>query len=151
MRNKPINIVRIQLEARSVNESFSRASLAAFISPLDPDFGELADLRTAMSEAVTNAVTHAYKNRGGIIYITVSYTENRTVKIVVRDKGCGIENIEQAMLPLYTSDTTGERGGMGFTIMKSFTDHLRVSSRPGKGTSVTMIKKLSAADKTENK
>ena len=136
------NSVKIQLESRSVNESFSRGVLAAFLSPLDPDFGELCDLRTAISEAVTNCIVHGYKGSIGIIYISLSYDDDRRVKITVRDKGCGIEDISRAMQPLYTTDRSGERGGMGFTVMKSFCDKLRVTSKQGRGPSVFMEKKL---------
>lgn len=142
MHRKIANRVKIQLDSRSVNEAFSRAALAAFLSPLDPDFGELCDLRTAISEAVTNCIVHGYKGNNGIIYINLSYYDDRTVKISVRDKGCGIEDIKQAMQPLFTTDRSGERGGMGFTVMKSFCDQMRVTSKIGKGTSVFMEKKL---------
>ena len=100
------------------------------------------DLRTAISEAVTNCIVHGYKGNNGIIYINLSYYDDRTVKISVRDKGCGIEDIKQAMQPLFTTDRSGERGGMGFTVMKSFCDKMRVTSKIGKGTSVFMEKKL---------
>jgi stage II sporulation protein AB (anti-sigma F factor) len=144
MKAKVQNMFRAQFAAKSINEGWARQVVSAFAAQLDPDISELADIRTAVSEAVTNAVVHGYKNNGGIIYITVSYTHDRVLQIAVRDKGCGIENVKEAMRPLYTTDTTGERGGMGFTIMKSFMDKLRVTSRVGKGTTVTMIKRLSA-------
>jgi len=143
MKSQIINTVRIQLAAKSVNEAFARSILSSFIAPLDPEISELTDLRTVISEAVTNAIVHAYEGCGGTIYINMSYDSNRCIKITVRDRGRGIEDIETAMKPLYTTDKSGERGGMGFAIMKSFTDKLRVSSKPGKGTTVTMVRKLS--------
>lgn len=143
MKNKPVNTIKAQISAKSINESLARAMLSAFIAPLDPNMAELTDLRTAISEAVTNAVVHAYGGRGGTIFISMSYDNTRTVRISVRDKGVGIDDIKTAMKPLFTTDASGERGGMGFAIMKSFTDRLRVTSKPGKGTTVTMARKLS--------
>ncbi|MHB1151982.1 MAG: anti-sigma F factor [Eubacteriales bacterium] len=144
MKTKVQNIFRAQFTAKSVNEGWARQIVSAFVAQLDPQIAELADIRTAVSEAVTNAIVHGYKNGGGIVYISVSYSFDRIIRIVVRDKGCGIEDVKAAMRPLFTTDKTGERGGMGFTIMKSFTDKLRVTSRVGKGTIVTMTKRLSA-------
>ncbi len=144
MKTKVQNIFRAQFAAKSVNEGWARQIVSAFVAQLDPQIAELADIRTAVSEAVTNAIVHGYNNGGGIVYISVSYSFDRIIRIVVRDKGCGIEDVKAAMRPLFTTDKTGERGGMGFTIMKSFTDKLRVTSRVGKGTIVTMTKRLSA-------
>jgi stage II sporulation protein AB (anti-sigma F factor) len=144
MKTKAQNMFRAQFAAKSVNEGWARQIVSAFAAQLDPDIAELADIRTAVSEAVTNAIVHGYKNSGGIVYLTVSYTHDRVIRIVVRDKGCGIEDVKSAMCPLFTTDTTGERGGMGFTIMKSFTDKLHVTSHVGKGTIVVMTKRLSA-------
>jgi stage II sporulation protein AB (anti-sigma F factor) len=144
MKTKVQNIFRAQFAAKSVNEGWARQIVSAFVTQLDPQIAELADIRTAVSEAVTNAIVHGYKNGGGIVFISVSYSSDRIIRIVVRDKGCGIEDVKAAMRPLFTTDKTGERGGMGFTIMKSFTDKLRVTSRVGKGTIVTMTKRLSA-------
>ncbi len=144
MKNKAQNYFRAQFAAKSINESWARQAVSAFIAQLDPQVGELADIRTAISEAVTNAIVHGYKSQGGIVYISVNYTNDRLVHMTVRDKGCGIADVRAAMKPLFTTDTTGERGGMGFTIMKSFTDKLRVTSHVGKGTVVTMTKRLSA-------
>ena len=103
---------------------------------------ELGDIRTAVSEAVTNCIVHAYKEKAGTIYISGKYYSDRTVVMTVKDKGCGIPDISQAMEPLYTTDTSGERGGMGFAIMNSFTDKLKIRSKVGKGTTVTMVKNL---------
>lgn len=141
-KKMPENEFECKFTSRSVNESFARSMISSFVSKLDPDIEELTDLRTAVSEAVTNCIVHAYKEKSGIVYISAKYYSDRSIVIRVKDKGCGIPDIEKAMTPLYTSDTSGERGGMGFAIMQSFTDKLKVTSKPGKGTSITMTKKL---------
>ena len=143
MRHEVQNMLSLAIPSRSVNESFARSAVSAFAAQLDPTVGELTDLRTVVSEAVTNCIVHAYRDTVGIITITVKIYEDRRLRITVRDKGCGIPDVGQAMQPLFTTDPGGERGGMGFTIMDSFTDSLRVKSSPGRGTTVTMIKKLS--------
>ncbi len=136
---KAINEMRITFPSRSANEAFARAAVAAFAAQLDPAVDELADLRTAVSEAVTNAIVHAYPNELGPITLTVLLYENGCITVKVRDRGKGIENVEKAMEPLYT--TGGEdRSGLGFSVMQSFTDRVRVRSTPGKGTTVTMDK-----------
>lgn len=143
MKKKIINETEITFPARSVNESYARYAVSAFCAQLDPTIDELTDIRTAVSEAVTNAIVHGYRNaENGKVYIKVSICDDRTLIIKVRDSGCGIEDIGLAMTPLYTSDPLGERGGMGFSIMESFTDDLTVRSGVGKGTSVTMVKRL---------
>lgn len=139
---KPINEVKINLLSRSSNESFARVAVASFIAQLDPTIEEINDIKTAVSEAVTNCIVHAYKERIDTVYITVAIYENRVVKITVRDRGCGIEDIKKAMEPLFTT-AGGERAGLGFAVMESFTDKLSVRSKPGKGTCVTMTKQLS--------
>ena len=136
------NYFKMQIPSCSVNESFSRKCASAFVSALDPTLSEMADIRTAVSEAVTNCIVHAYKEKAGTIYISGKYFSDRTVEIKIRDKGCGIKDIQKAMEPLYTTDTSGERGGMGFAIMGSFMNKLRVVSSVGKGTTVTMVKNL---------
>jgi stage II sporulation protein AB (anti-sigma F factor) len=142
-----LNRIRIKLPALSVNEGMARAAVAAFISQLDPGVTEAADIKCAVSEAVTNAIVHGYRDREegeiGSITITVSILEGNAVKIEVKDKGCGIPDVAQARKPLYTTDAAGERSGMGFTVMESFTDALRVTSKVGKGTTVVMFKRLS--------
>lgn len=136
---KTVNELKMTIDSCSVNEGFSRAAVAAFVSSLDPTVEELTDIKTAVSEAVTNCIVHAYKERMGKIYITVRITDTNTVKIKIRDRGVGIEDIKQAMQPLFT--TAGdERAGLGFAVMQSFTDKVRVASTPGKGTSVTLTK-----------
>ena len=139
----PINELKLKLPALSVNEGACRAIVAAFCAQLDPNIEELADIKCAVSEAVTNCIVHAYLSKGGIIYITVGLYENREIRIEVRDRGCGIADIKEAMQPLFTTDSTGERSGMGFSVMESFMSRLRVSSAPGRGTRVVMWKTLS--------
>lgn len=136
---KPINVMKIEIESRSVNESFARVAVSAFASQLDPNVEELSDIRTAVSEAVTNCIVHAYKNCVGKIYITASIFENGRFRVKIKDKGCGIEDVKKAMEPLYTT-LGGERAGLGFAVMESFCDKIRVSSNPGKGTTVTLEK-----------
>lgn len=140
-----LNKIRIQLPALSVNESMARAAVAAFVSQLDPGVTEIADIKCAVSEAVTNAIVHGYRDtpETGSIAITVSILSGRAVRIEIKDKGCGIPDVGKARQPLYTTDAAGERSGMGFTVMESFTDALKVTSKVGKGTTVTMWKKLS--------
>ena len=138
---KAINTMKMEIESRSVNESFSRVAVAAFIAQLDPTIEELGDIKTAVSEAVTNSIVHGYKEGKGKIYITVSIFENAVVRIKIRDKGCGIEDVKQAMEPLFTT-MGGERAGLGFAVMESFTDKVKVYSVVGNGTSVTLEKKI---------
>ena len=140
-----LNRIQIKLPALSVNESMARAAVAAFVSQLDPGVTEIADIKCAVSEAVTNAIVHGYRDtpETGSITVTVSILAGRAVKIEIKDKGCGIPDVGQARQPLYTTDAAGERSGMGFTVMESFTDALKVTSKVGQGTTVTMWKKLS--------
>ena len=140
-----LNRIQIKLPALSVNEGMARAAVAAFVSQLDPGVTEIADIKCAVSEAVTNAIVHGYRDTPemGSIAITVSILSGRAVKIEIKDKGCGIPDVGQARQPLYTTDAAGERSGMGFTVMESFTDALKVTSKVGQGTTVTMWKKLS--------
>ena len=139
---KPINEVKINLLSCSSNEAFARVAVASFIAQLDPTIEEINDIKTAVSEAVTNCIVHAYSERIDTVYITVRIFENRLVKITVRDRGCGIEDVKKAMEPLYTTCETGERAGLGFSIMESFMDNLKVRSKPGRGTSVTLEKSI---------
>ena len=136
---KPINEMKLTLTSRSSNESFARVAVAAFAAQLDPTVEEIGDIKTAVSEAVTNCIVHAYKETLGPIYITVGIFENRKVMIKIRDVGCGIEDVERAMEPLFTTGGE-ERAGLGFAVMESFTDNLKVRSRKDKGTTVTMEK-----------
>lgn len=132
---------KLELPASSVNEGFARIFAAAYAARLDPTLEELADIKTAISEAVTNAIVHAYPEGGGTIYITASVLDGNILEFTVRDKGVGIPNITQAMEPMFTTGGD-ERSGMGFTIMQSFTDGMTVSSKPGKGTKVTLRKRI---------
>lgn len=144
MKKKLINQMELILPAISVNEGLARSAVAAFCAQVDPTVDELADLRTAVSEAVTNAIVHGYRGRtDGKVYITVKNYDNRSVSVKIRDTGCGIQDVRRAMMPLFTTDPDGERGGMGFPIMESFTDDLTVRSFIGKGTTVIMEKKFS--------
>lgn len=136
---KATNEMRLTFLSRSANESFARAAVAAFAAQLDPAVDELADLRTAVSEAVTNAIVHAYPDSLGTVTLTMRLYETGRITIQVRDKGCGIPDVDKAMEPLYTTGGE-ERSGLGFSVMQSFTDRLRVRSKPGKGTAVTMEK-----------
>ena len=137
-----VNEMRLILPSLSVNEGMARAAVAAFCAQLDPTAGELADLKCAVSEAVTNCSVHAYKDMIGEIYITVRLFSDGEVKITVKDKGCGIEDVEAARQPLYTTDAENERSGMGFTVMESFCDKVKVVSKCKKGTTVTLYKRL---------
>ena len=131
------NYIKLEFPSRSSNEGFARAAAAAFAAQLDPNMEELGDIRTAVSEAVTNAIVHAYPDTIGRVSMRLRILGGSTLEISVRDWGRGIENVDKAMEPLYS--TGGEdRSGMGFTIMSSFMDKLRVRSAPGKGTTVTM-------------
>jgi stage II sporulation protein AB (anti-sigma F factor) len=134
-----INEVKLEFLSKSSNEAFARIVAAAFVSQLDPTLEELADIKTAVSEAVTNAIIHGYENRQGIIRMNCRLFAD-SVEIEVIDEGQGIENIELARQPLYTSRPEMERSGMGFTVMESFMDSVNVISEPGKGTAVTLRK-----------
>lgn len=135
------NYIKLEFPSLSANESFARAAAAGFASQLDPTLEELGDIKTSVSEAVTNAIVHAYPDTIGKIYMRLRIIDGEKLEIVVRDWGKGIDNLEQAMEPMFTSGG-GERSGMGFTIMESFMDKLKVKSKPDKGTTVTMTRVL---------
>ena len=139
---KVINKMQLKLPALSANEGMARAAVAAFCAQLDPASVEIADIKCAVSEAVTNCIVHAYKDSGGMITINVSLLENRAVKIEIKDRGCGIDNVKEARQPLFTTDAASERSGMGFTVMESFMDSLHIESKVGCGTTVVMTKQL---------
>ena len=126
----------------SQNEALARSVVAVFVSQLNPTVSELSDLRTAVSEAVTNAIVHGYRGTVGTVYITVRQVEEHVIQVKIRDKGVGIADIEKAMEPLYTTAPEEERAGLGFAVMQSFCDEVKVRSRPGSGTTVTLINKL---------
>ncbi len=138
---KILNEMKLTIDSKSVNESFARVAVCAFASVLDPTVEELSDLRTAVSEAVTNCIVHAYSDSCGKIYITTQICENNTVRVKIRDKGCGIDDLEKAMTPLYTTGGA-DRAGLGFTVMESFCTKVSVKSKLGSGTTVTLIKKI---------
>ena len=142
------NSMKLSFESRSCNEGFARAAVASFILPLDPTVYEVADVRTAVSEAVTNAIVHAYPDTFGIVYIDAKITEENRLILRIRDKGVGIPDIKKAMEPLY-STSTDERAGLGFSVMQSFTDKLKVKSAVGKGTTIIMEKQLSSHEHGE--
>ncbi len=136
-----INKFSMNVLSRSANEGFARATVAAFAAQLDPTLEEINDIKTAVSEAVTNCIVHAYRENLGKIYISGEITDTNIIKIKIRDNGCGIENVEKAMEPLFTT-VGGERAGLGFAGMQSFIDSIRVRSRVGKGTTIILTKKL---------
>lgn len=139
-----LNEIRFSMPSLSVNESAARAAVSSFIVQADPTVEELADIRTAVSEAVTNAIVHGYRGTSGRIDITVRLLPEREIYIRVKDTGCGIADVKKAMEPLFTTAPEEERSGLGFSVMESFTDRLSVRSEPGRGTTVTMRKKLAA-------
>lgn len=139
-----LNEVRFSIPSLSVNESVARAVVSSFLVQADPTVEELSDIRTAVSEAVTNAVVHGYRHQSGKIEIIVRLLENRVIYIRIKDKGCGIADVQKAMEPLFTTAPEEERSGLGFSVMESFTDKLTVKSTLGKETVVTMRKKLTA-------
>ena len=135
------NYMKLEFPARSVNEGFARAAVAAFAAQLDPTLAELGDIKTAVSEAVTNAVVHAYPDVLGTVQVRVRILPDERLEIAVKDHGVGIADVAQARTPMYTTGGE-ERSGMGFTIMESFMDTLRVKSVPGRGTTVTMCRRM---------
>lgn len=138
---KAENYIKLEFPSKSANETLARAAVAAFAAQLDPTLDELGDIKTAVSEAVTNAVVHAYPDTVGTVWLRARILHGETLEIVVKDKGRGIADVDQARQPLYTTGGD-DRSGMGFSIMESFTDQLRVRSRPGAGTTVTMLRKI---------
>ena len=138
--NRP-EVLRMEIESLSRNEEFARVVVAVFMARMNPTLEELDDVKTAVSEAVTNAVIHGYQGNGGIIYLEVEILKQE-LTVTVRDTGIGIPNIVQAMEPMFTTDPEGERSGMGFSFMEAFMDEVRVESEPDKGTVVTMKKKI---------
>ena len=135
---KACNSMKLQFEGRSVNEAFSRTAVAAFIAQLDPTIEELSDIKTAVSEAVTNCIVHAYRDTLGIVYITANIFPDSRVSIKIRDNGCGIPDVKKAMEPMYTTAPEEERAGLGFAVMQSLMDRVKVTSKEGKGTTVTL-------------
>ncbi|MGI5905289.1 MAG: anti-sigma F factor [Candidatus Pararuminococcus gallinarum] len=137
-----INEMKLKIPGKSVNEGFARSAVAAFAAQLDPTVAEIADIKTAVSEAVTNCIVHAYRDTIGTIYIETRVLENRVFMIKIKDRGCGIADVKQAMEPLFTTAPGEERAGLGFSVMESFMDKVTVRSTLGKGTVVTLTKKI---------
>lgn len=144
MEKKAVNEIKCVFLSRSENEALARSIISGFMLPLDPDVEELADLRCAVSEAVTNCIVHAYRGGIGQITLTAKYYSDRTLRITVADRGCGIADVNKARLPLFTTCPDEDRCGMGFSIMESFSDKLSVTSAPNRGTKITLTRKLSS-------
>lgn len=136
------NEMQLTLPSLSVNEGMARAAVAAFCAQLNPTAMDLADIKCAVSEAITNCIVHAYREEIGEIVLNVKLCEGRLIQIEIKDRGCGIADVKKAREPLFTTDAEGERSGMGFTVMENFCDELRVQSRVGRGTTVTLRKRL---------
>ena len=145
---KAENTTKVQFESLSVNESYARGVAAAFLARYDPTGPQLADIKTAVSEAVTNCIVHAYPDRIGTVVLSIAVYPGREVHITVTDKGVGIPDIPQAMEPLFTTGNPEERSGLGFAVMQSFMDKVKVTSKPGKGTKVLLVKHLSERSAT---
>jgi len=141
MKHTSRNYIKLEFPSTGANESLARSAVAALAAQLDPTLDELGDIKTAVSEAVTNAIVHAYPDRIGTVWLRASILDGDVLELTVRDRGRGIADVAQAMQPLYTTGGE-ERSGMGFTITESFTDALRVRSTPGKGTTVTMRRRI---------
>lgn len=139
---KIINEVKLNFLSKSCNEGFARMAVTSFVSQTDPSVSEIAEIKTAVSEAVTNCIVHGYRGTTGRVEIIARILENNVIYIRIRDYGCGISDIEKAMEPLYTSAPEEERAGLGFAVMESFMDKLKVTSKEGKGTIVTMHRKI---------
>ena len=137
-----VNEMHLDFKALPENESFARLAISGFILPLDPTMEALADVKTAVSEAVTNAIIHGYSGKGGMIGLSAAYDEDGTLSVHISDHGRGIDDVQRARQPFYTTSTEEERSGMGFTVMESFMDSVDVSSAPGKGTVVHMSKQI---------
>lgn len=141
-----VNEFKMTVDSRSVNESFTRTAVAAFTASLDPTVEEINDIKTAVSEAVTNCIVHGYRNSVGKIFITVKIRDDSSVLITIKDRGAGIEDIKKAREPLFTTGGA-DRAGLGFSVMESFTDKLTVRSAPNRGTTVTLYKRIFGREK----
>lgn len=148
MKEQFENEMKLEFVSKATNEAFARITVAAFASQLDPTIEELADIKTAVSEAVTNCIIHAYENRQGVIKINGKLKNNQII-IEISDNGKGIENVDMAKEPLYTTKPNLERSGMGFTIMESFMDNMKVESIVGLGTKVTLVKSIKKQEEEE--
>ena len=141
---KAENKVKITFPSLSSNEAFARGAAAAFLARYDPTVPQLADVKTAVSEAVTNCIVHAYPDAVGSVTMTLAFYADRRFRVLIADQGVGIPDVRRAMEPLYTTGNPDERSGLGFTVMQIFMDEVRVVSRPGRGTRVTLTKRLAA-------
>ena len=139
-----INSFKLAFPSRSCNEAFARTAVSAFVTYLDPTLDEISDIKTAVSEAVTNCIVHAYPDKIGPITMTAAIYEGGIVRITITDRGVGIPDIAKAMEPMFTTGDAEERAGLGFAVMQSFMDKVKVSSTPGRGTRVTLTKRLDA-------
>ena len=139
-RKKPVDQMSLKIESRSVNESFARVAVSAFAAQQDPTVEEISDIKTAVSEAVTNAIVHGYRDKTGVVRLHAEYGDRRLMTVSVHDDGCGIEDVEAAMQPFYSTGDGAERSGMGFCVMQTFMDGVEVESQVGHGTTVTMRK-----------
>ena len=137
-----VNEIRVDFPSLSCNEAFARMAISAFVLPLDPTVEELADIKTAVSEAVTNAIVHGYPKRRGTVRLHAFIYDDNNLRIDIIDNGCGIKNIEQARQPFFSTLAHEERSGMGFTIMESFMDETQIISEPEKGTTIRMSRRL---------
>lgn len=146
MRLDKRNYFYLKVPSKSSNEAFARAAVAAFCAQLDPTVDQLSDIKTAVSEAVTNCIVHAYRETIGDIFITCEIIKDDVIRIKIRDKGCGIPDVKKAMEPLFTTGDEEERAGLGFAVMESFMDKIRVRSKIDKGTTVTLEKKISSRE-----
>lgn len=146
MKMEVTNYFTITFPATSRNEAFARVVVAAFAAQLDPTLDELNEIKTAVSEAVTNAIIHGYPDREGEVVISCSLRLDNSLEVIVKDSGAGIDDLEQAREPLFTSRPDLERAGMGFTVMEEFMDSVSIETKPGHGTAVTMTKKISAGE-----
>ena len=145
---KAENTTKIQFASLSVNERYARGAAAAYLARNHPPEPQLADIKTAVSEAVTNCIVHAYPERIGPVCMTIAVYPDREVHITITDKGIGIPNVEQAMKPLFTTGNHNESSGLGFPVKRSFMDRVKVTSKPGKGTKVLLVKRLSRREPT---
>lgn len=148
MKSKALNEVTLEFPSRSSNEGFVRSAAACFAAQMDPTLNEVEDIKTAVSEAVTNAIVHGYPDAIGMVALKLRVCPGNVLELTIKDKGRGIPDVEKARQPMFTTGGE-ERSGMGFTIMESFMDHLTVRSVPGRGTTVTMKKKLAPRLKTK--
>ena len=142
MVKKPVNEIRLKFPSLSVNEKYARLAISGFVGLYDPRIDELSDIKTAVSEAVTNCIVHAYRNEVGDIELSAKAFPDGLIYIKIKDHGCGIEDVKKAMEPLFTTLADEERSGLGFSVMESFCDSVKVRSRPGCGTTVTLTKRL---------